>query len=396
MARRRVIAEYGIGSEVRVLSRIGRGGSQRVRCEAEGRGLQVIVAGAGGSAHLAGVAAAHTTLPVIGVPLASSPLSGFDALLSTWQMPPGIPVATVGVGPMGAANAGHLAAAILALTDPALLVRMQCAGGGCPRKCWPRAPTSRAVCRSSSTPSRPAPLDAGGSASRPPRSLWLAALLSLALNAAGLTWGLPARWHPDEKADVTSRMVGGAGLSPDSFVNPSLPLYVMLGPVWLQDRAARWVAAGHAAIRCCSAAPVHAGRRPPGPAGAGLAAWRTHPASARPRLPPRAPPGLVNLCHFATPDHGCCWAPPPRWRGRRAREGRASAALVGLVLGLTASAKYTAAALVVPVLAAVWLRDPSHALAGTGLARRSRPGALAGGLALVLGGDTASPRRACA
>jgi phosphoribosylaminoimidazole carboxylase PurE protein len=64
--------------------------------------------------------AAHSTLPVIGVPVASSPLGGFDSLLSTVQMPPGIPVATVGVGSMGAKNAGHLAAAILALEDPAL------------------------------------------------------------------------------------------------------------------------------------------------------------------------------------------------------------------------------------------------------------------------------------
>lgn len=122
----RVLGEYGIGYEMRVLS-AHRTPEEAVRfCrEAEGRGLRVIVAGAGGAAHLAGAAAAHTTLPVIGVPLASSPLSGFDALLSTVQMPPGIPVATVGVGPMGAANAGHLAAAILALANPALRAKLQ-------------------------------------------------------------------------------------------------------------------------------------------------------------------------------------------------------------------------------------------------------------------------------
>jgi phosphoribosylaminoimidazole carboxylase PurE protein len=122
----RVLDEYGIRHEVRVLS-AHRSPDEATRfCrEAEGRGLQVIVAGAGGAAHLAGVAAAHTTLPVIGVPLASSPLGGFDALLSTVQMPPGVPVATVGVGPMGAANAGHLAAAILALSDPALRAKLQ-------------------------------------------------------------------------------------------------------------------------------------------------------------------------------------------------------------------------------------------------------------------------------
>ena len=122
----KVLGDYGIGYEVRVLS-AHRTPEEAVRYirEAEGRGLRVIVAGAGGAAHLAGAAAAHTTLPVIGVPLASSPLSGFDALLSTVQMPPGIPVATVGVGPMGAANAGHLAAAILALGDSSLRTRLQ-------------------------------------------------------------------------------------------------------------------------------------------------------------------------------------------------------------------------------------------------------------------------------
>src|SRR4029453_14162265 len=93
--------------------------------EAEANGFRVIVCGAGGAAHLAGAVAAHSTLPVIGVPLASSPLSGFDALLSTVQMPPGIPVATVGVGPMGAANAGHLAAAIIALGNPLLRGKLE-------------------------------------------------------------------------------------------------------------------------------------------------------------------------------------------------------------------------------------------------------------------------------
>ena len=117
----RVLQEYGVPYEVHVLS-AHRTPDETVRFsrDAESRGLQVIVAGAGGSAHLAGVIAAHTSLPVIGVPLASSPLSGFDALLSTVQMPPGIPVATVGVGPMGAANAGHLAAAIIALGNAPL------------------------------------------------------------------------------------------------------------------------------------------------------------------------------------------------------------------------------------------------------------------------------------
>jgi phosphoribosylaminoimidazole carboxylase PurE protein len=84
------------------------------------RGLRVLVAGAGAAAHLPGVLASLTTLPVIGVPLAGTPLGGFDALLSIVQMPPGIPVATVAVGEMGARNAAHLAARILALSDPSV------------------------------------------------------------------------------------------------------------------------------------------------------------------------------------------------------------------------------------------------------------------------------------
>jgi len=92
--------------------------------DAKKRGLKVIIAGAGGAAHLAGVIAAHTTLPVIGVPVPSSPLQGLDSLLSTVQMPPGVPVATVGVGESGATNAGLLAAQILALSDPALQKRL--------------------------------------------------------------------------------------------------------------------------------------------------------------------------------------------------------------------------------------------------------------------------------
>ena len=91
---------------------------------ARDRGLKLIIAGAGGSAHLAGVTAAETTLPVIGVPIDSSPLSGFDSLLSTVQMPPGVPVATMGVGKSGATNAGILAAQILALGDERLAARL--------------------------------------------------------------------------------------------------------------------------------------------------------------------------------------------------------------------------------------------------------------------------------
>ncbi|MHA1536909.1 MAG: 5-(carboxyamino)imidazole ribonucleotide mutase [Alphaproteobacteria bacterium] len=81
------------------------------------RGLKVIIAGAGGAAHLAGVVAAHTTLPVLGVPMQSKALQGLDSLLSTVQMPGGIPVGTLGIGEAGAKNAGLLAAAILGVAD---------------------------------------------------------------------------------------------------------------------------------------------------------------------------------------------------------------------------------------------------------------------------------------
>jgi len=91
---------------------------------AQERGLAVIIAGAGVAAHLAGVVAAHTTLPVIGVPLESGSLRGIDALLATVQMPPGVPVATVAIGRAGAENAAILAAQILALNDDKLATRL--------------------------------------------------------------------------------------------------------------------------------------------------------------------------------------------------------------------------------------------------------------------------------
>jgi len=85
-----------------------------------GRGIKVIIAGAGGAAHLAGVIAAHTTLPVIGVPIPSTSLNGMDSLLATVQMPAGIPVATVAIGKPGATNAGILAAQIIGLASAAV------------------------------------------------------------------------------------------------------------------------------------------------------------------------------------------------------------------------------------------------------------------------------------
>jgi len=89
------------------------------------RGVQVFIAGTGAAAHLAGTVAAHTTRPVLGVPLASSDLNGLDSLLATAQMPAGIPVGTLAIGAAGAANAGILAASILALSDPDLAARLE-------------------------------------------------------------------------------------------------------------------------------------------------------------------------------------------------------------------------------------------------------------------------------
>src|SRR5437763_9208138 len=112
---------FGIGYEIDVTSahRSPDRTAEFARKAAE-RGIRVIIAGAGGAAHLAGVIAAHTTLPVIGVPIPSTPLQGMDSLLATVQMPAGIPVATVAIGKPGATNAGILAAQMIALSDAAV------------------------------------------------------------------------------------------------------------------------------------------------------------------------------------------------------------------------------------------------------------------------------------
>src|SRR5438034_11122265 len=110
-----ILTQFGVPHECRVLSAHRTPAlTADYASTAASRGLEVIVAGAGGAAHLAGVVAAHTILPVIGVPMQSSALNGLDSLLSTVQMPKGIPVATVAIGAPGAANAGLLAVAILA------------------------------------------------------------------------------------------------------------------------------------------------------------------------------------------------------------------------------------------------------------------------------------------
>jgi 5-(carboxyamino)imidazole ribonucleotide mutase len=120
-----VLDELGIAYEKQVISghRTPDLAFQYAR-EAKQRGLKVIIAGAGLAAHLAGILAANTTLPVLGVPMQGGPFSGLDALLSTVQMPGGIPVASLAVGDAGAANAGWFAAAILALSDEELAQRL--------------------------------------------------------------------------------------------------------------------------------------------------------------------------------------------------------------------------------------------------------------------------------
>lgn len=114
----KVLREAGVGFELRVLSahRVPEETADYAK-KAAGRGLKVLIGGAGGAAHLAGVLAAHSTLPVIGVPLDATILKGVDSTLSTLQMPPGVPVATVSIGKWGARNAGILALQILGTSD---------------------------------------------------------------------------------------------------------------------------------------------------------------------------------------------------------------------------------------------------------------------------------------
>ena len=121
-----VLKEFGVAFEITVAS--AHRSPQRAAVwasTAPERGIKVIIAGAGHAAHLAGAMAAHTSLPIIGVPIDSSCLQGMDALLATVQMPPGIPVATMAIGKPGARNAGILAVQILALADAALSHKLE-------------------------------------------------------------------------------------------------------------------------------------------------------------------------------------------------------------------------------------------------------------------------------
>jgi 5-(carboxyamino)imidazole ribonucleotide mutase len=121
-----ILTEFGVPHECRVVSAHRTPGwMAEYAGGAADRGLEVVIAGAGGAAHLPGMVAAHTILPVIGVPVQSAALNGLDSLLSIVQMPRGVPVATVAIGPAGAANAALLAIAILATARPDLRARLQ-------------------------------------------------------------------------------------------------------------------------------------------------------------------------------------------------------------------------------------------------------------------------------
>jgi 5-(carboxyamino)imidazole ribonucleotide mutase len=120
------LARFGVPHECRVLSAHRTPVEMTAWAEgAEGRGIEVVIAGAGGAAHLPGIAAAHTTLPVLGVPVESASLKGLDSLLSIVQMPGGIPVATLAIGKPGATNAALLAVAILAGQRPELREKLR-------------------------------------------------------------------------------------------------------------------------------------------------------------------------------------------------------------------------------------------------------------------------------
>ena len=221
--------------------------------------------------------------------------------------------------------------------------------------------------------------------------MWVAAGLALALDLTGITWGLPGRWHPDEKADTAAEMALAPRLRPDSFINPSLPLYLMAPALWVQAHLAQ---AG--LLRGRAADALFGGRALSALAGAlavyvlGRASLRAHARlGALPALLFAAMPGAVNLCHFATPEAWLLLGTAATLGLALAHlRGEAPAWALGLVLGLTAATKYTAAALLLPALMAVYLRPSPTAPAPP---RRALLLGLAGlllaaGLALALGG----------
>ena len=122
----KVLEDYGVDCEVKILSaHRSPDDTAKFARNARAKGFSIIIAGAGGAAHLAGVVASHTTLPVIGVPMETKELKGIDSLLSTIQMPSGVPVATVAIGKTGAKNAGILALQILGVTDGTIAKKLE-------------------------------------------------------------------------------------------------------------------------------------------------------------------------------------------------------------------------------------------------------------------------------
>jgi hypothetical protein len=204
--------------------------------------------------------------------------------------------------------------------------------------------------------------------------------LALALNAAGIEWGLPSRFHPDEKADVVASMVSEHRLSPDSYINPSLPL-LLAAPVVAVQQALP-------ALQDPWSDPLLAVRVLSALAGAvavlllGLAAGRVHPrVGVLAAVLLAVSPGVVNLCHFATPEPWVLAATSLVLLASTLHvDDRAPAWVVGLALGMAASTKYTTAALAVPVVAALWLRRRGPA------SRSDRLAWLAAGLVLLAAG----------
>ena len=213
------------------------------------------------------------------------------------------------------------------------------------------------------------------------RPVLAAAALALALNLAGIRWGLPSRFHPDEKADVVATMVRERRALPDSYVNPSLPLVLAAPIVALQQRLlGGWPEPWSDPLLAARALSALAG------AAAvlllGLAVLRVHPeAAGLAAFLLALAPGVVNLCHFATPEAWVLAATALTLLvAVRHLAGSAPAWALGLVLGLAASTKYTAAALALPVLAALWMRRRGVA------SRPDRLAWLAAGIAALAAG----------
>jgi MFS family permease len=213
------------------------------------------------------------------------------------------------------------------------------------------------------------------------RLVLAASALGLALNLAGIGWGLPSRFHPDEKADVAATMVREHRLLPDSYINPSLPLAIEAPVIALQQGLV-------GSLPEPWSDPLLAGRVLSALAGAaavlllGLAVAWTHPeAAAVASFLLALAPGVVNLCHFATPEPWVLAATAlVLLVAVRHLTDRAPAWALGLALGLAVSVKYTAAALSVAVLAALWLRRRGPA------ERADRVAWLVGGLAALAAG----------